>query len=202
MRRFCVVLALMTAGCAYAPLDVKLAALAPAPQSAVGAGTRLDFRFVDERLKSTLGQRIEIGPLANSAPITAADLPAFVEKTLRDGMAAKGYELAGGIPVTFHLRVMTFGMQTPYESGRADVGYVPGREAASPSGTETAYAVLAVDSAREGRSYKNFYRAMVTDGTFLAASDGQISARVNAALSSVLEQVRSDQKLDLFLTEK
>ena len=180
-------LAIMTNGCAFVPLDAKLVPLAPMPQSTIGAGTAIHFRFIDERDKPALGKRaVSTG---TEASVRAAGLPAFMEKSLRDGLSAKGYGLvtgqAGAASATFHLRAFQF---------RVEEGF--------GGGNQNMLALLRVDSMRGDKTYTNVYRFYSAEQVMFNSGDTVINARINAALSSILQQALSDPKLDQLLIAK
>ncbi|HVN27786.1 MAG TPA: hypothetical protein VMT64_04835, partial [Candidatus Binataceae bacterium] len=76
--------------CAFTEHDAELSAPAATGTSEVGRGTKLYFRFVDERDDVVVGHR---GVGGNGAKITAPSLPAQVESSLRDGLVKKGFQL-------------------------------------------------------------------------------------------------------------
>lgn len=178
---------LCVAGCAFTPHEVRLQPMPSVAGSTIGRGTLVYYRFSDERDDTTVGHR---SVATVGAKISAPDLASTIDRELRRGIQAKGYEIspdqsAASSAVTFRLRSFKFEIETGFFSG-----------------AQNASAVLAVDALRGGRAYTNVYRSGSEQRIMVVPGGDAIDAQMNTALTSVLQQALSDGNLDLFLTAR
>jgi uncharacterized lipoprotein len=179
--------ALFLGGCAWTPHSVDLQPQVSMTGSAVGAGTRLYMRFIDERDDMVIGHRA-VGQ--NGAKITAEQLPGLVEAQLREGETKKGYMLVpsqegSDAIVTFRLRSFKLGIEQGFWSGGQNVA-----------------ATLSVDARRTSKDYSNVYRHESEKRIQVVPDGHEIDQVMTAALSEILSKTLSDSNLDLFLTGK
>ncbi|HEY4275761.1 MAG TPA: YajG family lipoprotein [Rhizomicrobium sp.] len=182
-----IALALLLGGCAWTPHDVKIAPLTPPQASTIGEGTKVFFRFSDERDDATVGHR---SVATVGAKISAPTLDAEIERNLRLGLTTKGYSIvsdqgAADATAVYRLRSFKFEIETGFWSG-----------------AQNAATVIAVDGMRAGRTYTNVYRSSSEERIMAVPGGDAIDQQMNAAISSTMNQAWSDGNLDLFLTGK
>lgn len=170
--------------CAFTPHDVQVKPTAQAVASSVGQGTRVFFRFIDDRDDVTIGHR---GVGSVGAKISSGDLPQSVEAQLRDELLKKQFQIVGSevgsdASVTYRLRSFKFGIEQGFFSG--------GRNAA---------AALAVDAQRGSRTYANVYRYNSEERIMFVPGGDEIDNQMNAALNQILTKADTDEALDRLL---
>lgn len=175
------------ASCAFTPHNVVLNPTTATSNSQVGKGTKLFFRFADERDDTTVGHR-SVSTIG--AKVSATSLPTIVESRLRDGLIAKGYELVDSedtadAKVTFRLRAFQFYIEQGFWSGG-----------------QNANAVLAADARRGEKDFTNVYRYSNEKRIQVIPDGGGIDTQMNSVLSEVLNKALADTSLDAFLTGK
>ncbi len=178
-------LLLLVGACAFTPHDVHLNPGIQNYASDVGHGTRVYFRFIDDRDDVTVGHR---GVGGNGAKISATELPILIDAQLRDAMTKKNFLLVAAEPegaasVTYRLRAFKFDIERGFFSG----------------GQNTA-ATLAVEARRSDRSYAQVYRYNAEQRIQVVPGGDDINNLMNAALTQVLQQATTDVALDGFLT--
>jgi uncharacterized lipoprotein YajG len=178
------VIVLSLGGCTFTPHDVQLSPPAQNFTSDVGHGTRVFFRFVDDRDDVTVGHR---GVGGNGAKINASELPGLVEAQLRDALIKKNFQLVsvepeGEAAVTYRLRAFKFDIERGFFSG----------------GQNTA-AALAVDARRSDKSYAQVYRFNAEQRIQVVPGSDEINSVMNAALTQILQQATTDAALDQLL---
>jgi uncharacterized lipoprotein YajG len=179
-----VLLAMLVSACAFTDHDTVPRSTAVAGNSDIGAGTKLYFRFVDDRDDVVVGHR---GPGGNGAKITASTLPGQVESDLRDALVKKHFsivpvEQGADASVVYHLRSFKFDLSRGFFTGG-----------------ENAAAALAVDARRKDRSYDKVYRYSNEERVVVVPTGDQIDDRMNTGLTSILQQAYGDSALDAFL---
>jgi uncharacterized lipoprotein YajG len=175
---------ILSAGCVFTPHEVQIAPTTQAVSSEIGRGTRVFFRFIDDRDDVTVGNR---GISGNGAKINAADLPRTVEAELRKGLQQKQFELvpvetSADAAVTYRMRSFKFAIERGFFTG--------GQNAA---------AALAVDARHKDRSFANVYRYNDEQRIVVAPGGDEINRQMNAVLSDLLQQANADKELDRFL---
>lgn len=173
--------------CVFTEHDAELRSTAPVVTSNVGRGTKLYFRFVDERDDVVVGHR---GLGGNGAKIMAAELPAQFESSLRDALIKKGFELVtneqgSDASVVYRLRSFKYNVSQGYFT----------------SGENSA-AVLAVTAKRKAETYDHVYRYNNEERIIFVPTGGHLDEQMNAGLTSVLGQADSDAALDAFLAPR
>jgi uncharacterized lipoprotein len=176
--------AIALGGCAFTPHDLELHPTTNVAPSAVGAGTKVFFRFVDDRDDTVVGFR---GAAGQGSKISATNLPPIVEAHLKDGFRAKGYTLlamedGADDRVTYRMRSFKFGVETGFWSGSDNVS-----------------AVLAVDATAGGKTFSNVYRFNSQHGAMAVPSGDDLDRMMNMALDDILHQALTDSTLDEFL---
>ena len=170
-------------GCAFTPQTVKLEPATAIPASDIGAGQTIQLSVVDERTEQQVGNRG--GGFGKGAKITLEDdLAAVVQNALTDMLQTKGFDVVpgGGTNQKPALRVDVRGLE--YDTS---TGFWTG-------GVQVTAALKATaEGVRE--SYDNFYRYDNEDRVVVVPGADSNSERINIALSSVLQQLVSDQKL-------
>lgn len=180
-------LGLILGGCAFTPHDVKIAPIAAPQASTIGEGTKIFFRFSDERDDATVGHR---SVATVGAKISAPTLDAEIERNLRLGLTTKGYSIVpdqgiADATAIYRLRSFKFDIETGFWTG-----------------AQNAATVLAVDGVRAGKTYTNVYRSGSEQRILAVPGGDAIDQQLNAALDSTINQAWSDGNLDLFLTGK
>jgi uncharacterized lipoprotein YajG len=170
--------------CAWTPHELDLAPKTLPVQSAVGNGTSLYFKFTDERDDLTIGHR---STATVGAKISAANLPATVEKSLREELQSKKFvimesEEKADASVVYRLRAFKFYISQGFWAGKKNVS-----------------AVLAVDAHRGGKSYSNIYRYNSADTIVFVPGGKDIDAQMNDALEQILDKAAADKDLEAFL---
>jgi uncharacterized lipoprotein len=179
--------ALLLSACAFTPHDLALYPSTSVSPSTVGSGTKVYFRFVDDRDDTVVGVR---GARAMGAKIAAPTLPAVAEARLKEGLQTKGYALvsdeqASDDTVTYRMRSFKFNVETGFWSGSDNVS-----------------AVLAVDALKNGKTYSNVYRFNSQHSAQVVPAGEDLDLMMNRALSDILQQAVTDSALDKFLTGK
>jgi uncharacterized lipoprotein YajG len=176
--------AVSLSACAFTDHDAVLRSSAIPGTSQIGQGTKLYFRFVDDRDDVVLGHRATGG---NGAKITAAGLPNLVEDSLRYALVQKSFALTpveqdADASVIYHLRSFKFDLSMGFWTGG-----------------ENSAAALAVDARRKDRSYDKVYRYNNEERTIVVPAGSQIDDQMNVGLTSILGQAYGDAALDRFL---
>jgi uncharacterized lipoprotein YajG len=171
--------------CTFTAHDLQVKPTVQPVASSIGQGTRVFFRFVDDRDDVTIGHR---GVGSVGAKISSADLPQSVEAQLRDELQKKLFDLVSSeadsdASVTYRLRSFKFDIEQGFFSG--------GRNAA---------AALAVDAQRGSRTYANVYRYNSEERIMFVPGGDEIDNQMNAALNQILTKADSDEALDRLLT--
>lgn len=161
--------------------------MAVAGNSDLGRGTKVYFRFVDERDDVVIGHR---GVGGNGAAINTTDLPKVMETSLRDALSRRGYQLvdaeqASDASVTYRLRSMKFDISQGFFTGGEDVT-----------------AAMAVEAKRGNRTYDQVYRYNDEQRDVVVPTGNAIDDHVNTALTSILQQAYGDNNLDSTLIGK
>ncbi|MFQ5565649.1 MAG: YajG family lipoprotein [Paracoccaceae bacterium] len=184
-RSFIGILTAMTlSACAFTPHEVEITAQAPTDASSVGAGISLYLEVIDDRDSPVTGQR---GAGMQGADITAPQIMAALERELTAGFEAKGFQVlstdAGAdVDVEARLRAFKFFIET---------GFFVGAENTS--------VVIGVEAKRLSDDYDRTYRASNEEAAMFVPAGSSIDEKLNAALSAVLAQIMSDEKLMAFL---
>lgn len=170
--------------CTFTPHDLQVKPTVQPIASSVGQGTRVFFRFVDDRDDVTIGHR---GVGSVGAKISSADLPQSVEAQLREELQKKQFDLVSSeagseASVTYRLRSFKFDIEQGFFSG--------GRNAA---------AALAVDAQRGSRTYANVYRYNSEERIMFVPGGDEIDNQMNAALNQILTKADTDEALDRLL---
>ena len=173
-------LALVVGACAFTPHELAVKPAVEPAASDVGQGTRVFFRFVDERDDVTIGHR---SVATVGAKISSSDLPGIIEAQLRQSLMKKQFQLtdsepAGVAEVTYRLRSFKFDIESGFFSG--------GRNAS---------AALAVDARRGDRSYTTVYRYNSEERILFVPAGNEIDAQMNAALNQILVKADADESL-------
>ena len=175
---------LLLSACAFTPHNVTVDPKVTMADSDIGNGTRVYFRFVDERDDTVVGHRAA-GTMG--AKVTADNLPHVVETTLRDGLVKKHFTLSDqqagtDASVIYRLRSFKFDIETGFFTG--------GRNSA---------AALAVEARRGERSYDKVYRFNDETRIVFLPGESEIDQQMNGALSDILDKALSDTDLDRML---
>jgi uncharacterized lipoprotein YajG len=175
---------LLVNGCAFTPHQLQLAPKINVAESEVGQGTKINFRFLDERDDTTIGHR---SVATVGAKISAEQLPGFVEQQLRDGLAKKHYqfvdtESAANASVVYRLRALKFEIESGFFTG--------GRNAS---------AALAVDVRRGQQSYTTVYRYNSEERILFLPGGDEIDNQMNEALGQILNKALADAAFDQFI---
>lgn len=171
-------------GCVWTPHDLQLHATTQPTASDIGQGTRLFFRFIDDRDDTTIGHR---GVATVGAKISAADLPSVFEARLRDSLEKKQFQLVGSdqdadASITYRLRSFKFDIEQGFWTGGSN-----------------AAAALAVDADRKGHTYANVYRYNSEERIFAVPGGDAIDGQMNAAMNDLLRKADADTALDQLL---
>lgn len=95
-KRLCAFIGLIVlSACAWTPHELQVKPTAEPTASDIGQGTRVFFRFVDERDDVTIGHR---GVATVGAKISSSDLPGILEAQLRQSLAKKQFQLTDSEP--------------------------------------------------------------------------------------------------------
>jgi len=171
-------------GCAWTPHDVHISSAQEIPTSNVGNGTKLFFRFIDDRDDISVGHR---GVGSAGATITANDLPNSVETRLREILQKKGFVLvdsgsSSDPSVTYRLRSFKFEISQGLFTG-----------------TQAASAALEVEASKASQTFEHVYRANNEHDIFYVPDGGDLDGEMNGLLGKVLTQAATDTGLDNFL---
>jgi uncharacterized lipoprotein len=178
---------LLLTGCAFTPAELELRPQVRVPDTVIGEGTAVSFRFIDDRDDVTIGHR---SVATVGAKISAQQLPATVERILREILTEKHYRIvadqnAAAAEVTYRLRSFKFEIETGFFTG--------GRNSS---------AVLTVEARRRGQEYSHVYRDNSETRILVVPGEADINQQMNAALSRILTEAANDNDLDRFLTQK
>ena len=179
--------ALLLSACAFTPHLVAVTAQAPTEPSTIGQGITLYLEVIDDRDSPIVGQR---GAGMRGADITAPQIISTLGRELKAGFEAKGFRVvstnAGAdAEVEARLRAFKFFIET---------GFFVGAENTS--------VVIAVEAKRSGDDYDRTYRSSSEDATMVVPGGSAIDVKLNAALSTVLDQIMSDKKLMGYIAQK
>lgn len=177
----------LLSACAFTPHEVQLTASAPKNQSSVGQGVTLYLDVIDDRDSTVVGQR---GGGMQGADITAARVMPTLERELKAGFEAKGFrvvstKVGADAKVKARLRAFKFFLETGFFSG-----------------AENTSVVVALAAEKLGDDYDRTYRSSSETGTLFVPGGSSIDKKLNAALSRVLSEIMSDQKLMAFLARR
>jgi uncharacterized lipoprotein YajG len=177
-------LVLVVGACTWTPHELAVKPTAEPTASDVGQGTRVFFRFVDERDDVTIGHR---GVATVGAKISSSDLPGIIEAQLRQSLMKKQFQLtasepAGAAEVTYRLRSFKFDIESGFFSG--------GRNAS---------AALAVDARRGDQSYTTVYRYNSEERILFVPAGSEIDNQMNVALNQILAKADTDENLTRLL---
>jgi len=172
------------AACTWTPHELQVKPAVDPTASEVGNGTRVFFRFVDERDDVTIGHR---GIATVGAKISSNDLPGIIEAQLRQSLAKKQFQLtdsepAGDSAVTYRLRSFKFDIEAGFFTG--------GRNAS---------AALAVDAKRGDRTYTTVYRYNSEERILFVPGGSEIDNQMNSALNQILAKADADESLSHLL---
>jgi uncharacterized lipoprotein YajG len=177
-------IAACVSACAFTEHDTVPRSAALAAPSDIGQGTKVYFRFVDGRDDTIIGHR---GVGGNGAKITARQLPAQVESSLREALVKKSFQLVpaeqgADAALTYYLRSFKFDLSMGFWTGG-----------------ENSAAALQVNARRQGRTYDQVYRYDNEKRSIVVPTSEQIDDQMNACLTAVLEKAYGDSALDAFL---
>ncbi len=166
--------------CTFTPHELQVKPTVDPSASDIGTGTRVFFRFVDERDDVVIGHR---GVATVGAKISSSDLPAIIEAQLRQFLTKKQFALtdaepAGAASVTYRLRSFKFDIESGFFTGG-----------------QNASAALAVDAKRGDRTYTTVYRYNSEERILFVPAGVQIDNQMNAALNQILAKADTDENL-------
>jgi uncharacterized lipoprotein YajG len=172
-------------GCTFTPKEIDLNATPTISDNKVGNGMPLYFRFMDDRDDMVVGVR---GANNMGSKITAQNLPQYVEKSLREGLAQKGYQIIGNkeaaaAEIIYRLRSFKFSINMGFWTG-----------------AENKSAIIAVEATKGGRDYAKVYKYDDEDRDVVVPGGDEINTEMNEALAGVLNDALNDAALDNFLT--
>lgn len=121
------------------------------------------------------------------ANITADQVISTLERELTAGFEAKGFSVvtsseAADSEVEARLRAFKFFLETGFFSG-----------------SENTSVAIGIEGKNQNKDYDRVYRSSSEHGTLLVPAAASIDEKLNAALSDVLNQIFSDEKLMKFL---
>jgi uncharacterized lipoprotein len=177
----------LLSACAFTPHQVAVTAQAPTEPSTIGQGITLHLEVLDDRDSTVVGQR---GAGMQGADITAPQIISTLERELKAGFEAKGFRVvstdAGAdAEVEARLRAFKFFIETGFWAG-----------------AENTSVVIAVEAKRQGDDYDRTYRSSSEDEIQVVPEGSAIDVKLNATLSTVLNQIMSDNKLMGYLAQK
>lgn len=179
------VLGAMLTGCAFQPQKVTLQPAVAITQGTEGQGVSVEVRVVDERPSTSLGRRGTAYGAA--AEITAgSDLEAVVRNKISEALSAHGFNVNDGGASDARLKVEVHLLE--YSTSQ---GFWTG-------GVQIQGALKAV-AAKGGGTYEQMYRSNREERVAVVPTAKTNEEWINSALSDVLTQLVSDQKLIEFL---
>jgi uncharacterized lipoprotein YajG len=175
----------LLSACAWTPHDVQLRPTVEGTASNVGNGTRVFFRFIDDRDDVMVGHR---SVATVGAKISAKDLPDIFKARLQDQLQKKQFQLvdaegSADARVTYRLRSFKFEIEQGFWTGGAN-----------------AAAALSVDGDRKGRSYAKVYRSNSEERIMAIPGGDAIDNQMNTAMNQLLQQADADEDLTRTLT--
>ena len=177
-------------GCAYTPMTVALDPATAVPASEIGAGQTVYLSVVDERTERQIGNRGS-GMMKGAKITLEEDLEVVVHSALTDMLETKGFQISQDDTGARkpNLRVDIRGLE--YDTS---TGFWTG-------GVQVTAALKATANGETG-NYDNFYRYDNEDRVVFVPGADSNSERINVALSSVLQQLVSDDDLLAVLAQK
>ena len=177
---------ILLTSCAFTPHDVAITAEVPYTSSSVGDGVTLALQVIDDRDDVVVGQR---GAGMQGADITAKDIIPALERELKKGLEAKGFEALSAqsdADAGFKARLRAFKFFI-------EMGFWTGAENTS--------VVINIEAKKRGKTFERSYRVNTEERGIVVPEGTAIDQKLNAALSEVLAKIMRDAELMSFLTQ-
>ncbi len=179
---------ILLTSCAFTPHDVAITAEVPYTSSSVGDGVTLALQVIDDRDYVVVGKR---APVIDAADITAKNIIPALERELKKGLEAKGFEVLSAqsdADAEFKARLRHF--KYFIWQGR----YI--------GATENTWVVINIEAKKRGKAFDRRYRIHMKEPSFFFVSAGTvIDQKLNAVISEVLAKIMRDAELMGFLTQ-
>lgn len=178
---------ILLTSCALQPHDVTITAEVPYTSSSVGDGVTLALQVIDDRDDVVVGKR---APVPAAADITAKNIIPALERELKKGLEAKGFEALSAqsdADAEFEARLRRFKYFIP-----------PPRFIGS---TENTWVVINIEAKKRGKAFERRYRVHTKEPGLFASTGTEIDQKLNAALSEVLARIMRDAELMSFLAQ-
>ncbi len=181
-------LALLLAGCAHTPQQVRLAPIVNVSPSVVDQGIRVTLGVLDGRPSRTLGHYGAINDPSTEIT-TSQDIAAIVKQEIIVGMRKKGFVVSnenvdGEVKLTVAVKLL--------EYSTAQGGLTDGVNIKS---------ALKVVAIKNNKQLEKMYRIDNTERVLVAPSAETNERWINDALSDVLRQFLDDKELSNFLAK-
>lgn len=173
---------LFLGGCAYAPQQAHLDPIVSVIGTKEGSGIVVAVEVVDERPSKSLGRRGN--SYGSAAEITSAqDLAAVVHDEIVNGLKTKGFTVEDFSPssntsLKAEIRLLEYSTSTGFWTGGVHVN-----------------GAIKVIAMRNGKQYERIYRTADEKRVVVVPGANSNEKMINAALSSLLNQIFEDRAL-------
>ncbi len=180
---------ILLTSCVYIrpPLDAVIAPEVPYTSSSVGDGVTLALQVIDDRDDVVVGKR---APRIDAGDITAKNIIPALERELKKGLEAKGFEALSAqsdADAEFEARLTNFNYFIVSGLYRWE--------------SENIWVVINIEAKKRGKAFERRYRVHTKEPIYLAATGTVLDQKLNAALSEVLAKIMRDAELMSFLTQ-
>jgi uncharacterized lipoprotein YajG len=169
------------------PHDVAITAEVPYTSSSVGDGVTLALQVIDDRDDVVVGRRMPVG---TAADITAKNIIPALERELKEGLEAKGFEALSAqsdADAEFEARLRRFNYFI--------------RQGRYFGATENTWVVINIEAKKRGKAFERRYRVHMEEPLFFVTAGTGLDRKLNAALSEVLARIMRDAELMSFLAQ-